>query len=88
MNIKGMRGISLVRECKYSEPNRKETTMVKYQFRAKCNAAIPLSHKDFQDQHLSENYEAPKLPPVVKKHKNGKGQQKSSKLQKHKNSYA
>lgn len=81
-----MRGISLVRTVKeYPEPNRKEYVLVKHEYRVKCSAAIPLNHKQFRNQYLPENYEAPKLPPPQKK--GGKGSQPVSKLQKHKNNY-
>lgn len=59
--------------------------MVKVQYMARCNAAIPPSHKDFQNQYLPENYEAPRLPAPVKK--GGKGNKPGNKLQKHKNNY-
>jgi hypothetical protein len=64
--------------------------MIKVQLRARCNAAIPSSHRAFRDQYLSENYEAPKLPPPQPKNKKkgGKGKPTTDKLQKHKNNYA
>lgn len=80
------RGISLVRTEQRSEPNRKETVAVKVQLNVRCNAEIPLTHKSFQNQFLSEDYVAPKLPVPVKK--GGKGNKPVSKLQKHKNNYA
>lgn len=62
--------------------------MVKVQLRARCNAAIPPSHKAFRNQFLSEDYVAPKLPPPQNKKKGGKGKPAQDKLQKHKNNYA
>jgi hypothetical protein len=84
------RGISLVIPVReWPEPNRKESVLVKHEFRVRCNAAIPLDHKNFQNQFLSEDYVAPKLPPLPKKDKKkgGKGNISESKLQKHKNNY-
>lgn len=85
-----MRGISLVRSVKeYPEPNRKEYVLVKHEYKVRCNAAIPPTHKAFQNQYLPDSYEAPKLPPLQKKqkpkHKNDPGKDK---LQRHKNNYA
>lgn len=80
-----MRGISLVRTILVSEPNRKEKKPVKVQVMARCNASIPLDHKNFQNQYLNENAnEAPKLPPPVKKKFRPRVHNSNSKLQKHK----
>lgn len=84
------RGISLVRYLReYPEPNRKESILVKHEFRVRCNAAIPLDHRAFQSQRLSEDYVKPMLPPLPRKDKKkgGKGNQPVSKFQKHKNNY-
>lgn len=84
------RGISLVRCLReYPEPNRKEYILVKHEFRVRCNAAIPFDHRLFRNQHLSEDYVKPTLPPLPKKDKKkgGKGNKPESKLQKHKNNY-
>lgn len=84
-----MRGISLVRTLKeYPEPNRKEYVLVKHEFKVRCNAAIPLTHKAFRNQYLPENYEAPKLPPLAKKKPAKKNDPGKEKLQKHKTNYA
>lgn len=61
--------------------------MVKVQLKARCNASIPLDHKDFQNQYLSEDYVAPKLPPVQPKKKLKKKDKSESKLQKAKNKF-
>lgn len=75
-----MRGISLVRTIKVSEPNRKEPVYVTREFMVRCNASIPMSHKDFQNQYKQavevESFQA----PVKKKHPKVNNQ----KLQKHK----
>lgn len=86
MSKPATRGISLVRTIMISEPNRKEKVPVKIQLKVRCNASIPLDHKDFQNQYLAEDYVAPKLPPLQKK----KDQKKKgdTKLQKAKNKYA
>lgn len=78
------RGISLVRQIRYTEPNRKDSVLVKVQLKVRCNAEIPLSHKDFQNQYLPANYEAPKLPPLQPKNKKKKFD-RQDKLRKHQN---
>lgn len=81
------RGISLVRSIDISEPNRKEKLLAKREFEVRINAAIPFTHKAFQNQHLPENYEDPK-PPVPQAKKKPKNNPGRDKLQKHKNNYA
>ena len=90
MSLPKTRGISLVRCLReYPEPNRKEYILVKHEFRVRINAAIPLNHRKFRNQFLSENYVKPTLPPLPKKDKKkgGKGNKPESKLQKHKKDY-
>lgn len=87
MSKPATRGISLVRTIMISEPNRKEKVPVKVQLKVRCNASIPLDHKDFQNQYLSEEQTAPKLPPLQPKKKVQK-KKGESKLQKAKTKYA
>lgn len=86
MSKPATRGISLVRSIRYTEPNRKDSVLVKVQLKVRCNASIPLDHKDFQNQYLSEDYVAPKLPPLQPKKKVQK-KKGESKLQKAKSKY-
>lgn len=67
------RGISLVRTVSVTKPNRKEPELIRKQFTVRCNAAIPLDHKDFQNQYLFEDLKpdipAPKKQKVENKKK-------------------
>lgn len=75
-----MRGISLVRKVKVSVPNRKEPQMVDRQFSVRCNASIPLDHKDFQNQYLYEDTK-PDIPaPKKQKPENKKKLEKWKKV--------
>lgn len=80
-----VRGISLVRSIRISKPDRKEgDTVIRKQFRVWCNAAIPPSHKNFQNQYLPED-EVIELPPTNPAPK--KKSEKKSKVSKFKNKY-
>ena len=74
------RGISLVRTIKVTKPNRKEPEFIQKQFTVRCNASIPMDHKNFQNQYLYEDI-APEQKPVQKKPQE-KGKKKLDKWKK------
>lgn len=63
----------MVRTVKVTKPNRKEPESIQKQFMVRCNASIPLTHKDFQNQYLYENvvpeFKAPRPAKVQEKGK-------------------
>lgn len=80
MSLPKTRGISLVRTLKVTKPNRKEPEYIQKQFMVRCNASIPMDHKDFQSQYLYEDV-APEQKPVQKKSQE-KGKKKLDKWKK------
>lgn len=80
MSLPKTRGISLVRTIKVTKPNRKEPEFIQKQFMVRCNASIPLTHKDFQNQYLYEDG-VPEQKPVQKKSQE-KGKKKLDKWKK------
>lgn len=65
MSYTRTRGISLVRTIKVTKPNRKEPEYIQKQFMVRCNASIPMDHKDFQNQYLYEDNK-PDIPAPKK----------------------
>ena len=80
MSYTRTRGISLVRTIKVTKPNRKEPEFIQKQFTVRCNASIPMDHKNFQNQYLYEDI-APEQKPVQKKPQE-KGKKKLDKWKK------
>lgn len=80
MSYPKTRGISLVRTIKVTKPNRKEPEFIQKQFTVRCNASIPMDHKNFQNQYLYEDI-APEQKPVQKKPQE-KGKKKLDKWKK------
>ena len=82
MSLPKTRGISLVRTIRVTVPNRKEPDFIQKQFMVRCNASIPMDHKDFQNQYLFEEAEKPVQPQKPKKFTDQKGKKKLDKWKK------
>lgn len=83
MSYPRTRGISLVRTIKVTKPNRKEPEFIQKQFMVRCNASIPMDHKNFQNQYLYEDgVPEQHLPKPVQKKPQEKGKKKLDKWKK------
>ena len=74
------RGISLVYKEKVAGPNRKEPSYIQVEYMVRCNASIPLDHKNFQSKHIQ--YAEEPVPVVKTKKDNFAGKKKLNKWKK------